>query len=1068
MKIKTQRHHKISFGAALLRGVAACALLALAVPKPARADDTNGEFAQRETVTLSSQASDAAASRWQMVQAEKANADGAQISRAGFGARDWQKARVPGTVLTNLVADGVYPDPYFGLNNAHETSVIPDLSVVGTPFYTYWFRREFVVPNTFRGRRVWMQFDGINYRAQIWLNGVKLGDMAGMFNRGLFDVTDAVKIGGPNALAVLVAPIDVPNGFRAKSDKPRAAGENRNGGDGTIGKYTTMLMTAGWDFTFPDGIRDRNTGIWRDIKLFSTGAVALRNPFVKSDLPLPATSSARETIQVELTNASDRAQTGVLTARVDAAKILARKTLTLAAGETRVVTLSSDEFAQLNVRNPRLWWPFNKGEQYLYQLDLDFQIGGQISDQMRTRFGIREITSDRNTPDKSRIFYVNGKRIFIQGSNWIPEAMLRTSPLRTEAELRYTRQSGVNFLRLWAGGIPESDQFFDLCDQLGIMVWTEFWEAGDTDIPLDKDLYRANVADTIKRLRNHASLAYYVTANERGDNNSVPIKDLVDSLDGTRGWQVGSETDGIHDGSPYVSVNPMWYYEDTASDRGSRINGFCPEYGAPILPTIDSLRAMMPPEALWPIDKTTWDYMDGGGFHRMTTAYKDAVAQYGASTNIEDYAWKSQMFGGLAYRAIWENWNANRFDYGDRFSTGVLFWYHNSPNPQVCGRMWDWSLEPTAALYFSQNAHQPLHAQFDFLKNEVGVNNELVRAFPGAKITARVLNLDMREVFRRTVALDVAADRFMPKVMAIDFPADVSPVHFIRLDIADRDGKPLAQTFYWRSNHDYVRGRTLTGPQYEGFESLNALPTVNLQTSARKFDRDGRHFYSVNLSNPSKNLAFMVWLRLQDANGKPVRPAFYDDNFVSLLPGETRAISIEYSADIPTKLVVDGWNIAPREFVNGVWKNLPVRERIVPVPDANLARGKAATASSVEVPERAANFAVDGSTTTRWSSARTDNQWIAIDLGAPQQIGEVRLNWEAAYASEYVIQTSDDGVNWTDAAHVSDGKGATETRKFAPVVARYVRILCLKRATDYGFSLWEISVYAPQKAGTKT
>ena len=261
------------------------ALCALFLPFHARADDAEfGAFLQRETVTLSSQTGDVAASRWQMAQVEKAGADGAALSRAGFGTRGWQNARVPNTVLTNLVANGVYPEPYYGLNNAHETSVIPDVSVAGTQFYSYWFRREFSVPTSYRNRRVWMQFDGINYRAQVWLNGKNLGNMAGMFNRGLFDVTGAVKIGAPNALAVLVSPIDEPNGFRAKSDKPRAAGENRNGADGTIGCYTTMLMTAGWDFTFPDGIRDRNTGIWRDIKLFSTGAVALRNPFVQSDL----------------------------------------------------------------------------------------------------------------------------------------------------------------------------------------------------------------------------------------------------------------------------------------------------------------------------------------------------------------------------------------------------------------------------------------------------------------------------------------------------------------------------------------------------------------------------------------------------------------------------------------------------------------------------------------------------------------------------------------------------------------------------------------------------------------
>ncbi len=1051
-----------------------CLLTLIGGKTPAHADPGSrayGAFPERDVILLGSQKTQAGVGNWQMIQRDKAGGDGAQISLPTFAPHAWVPAVVPGTVLNSLVANGTVPEPYFGLNNAHEKNRIPDISQTGPDFYTYWFRTRFAVPPSFRGKRVWMQFDGINYRAQIWVNGRSVGSMAGMFKRGLFDVTDAVRIGDSNALAVLVTPIEKPNGFRAKSDKPRAAGENRNGGDGTIGQYTTMLMTAGWDFTFPDGIRDRNTGIWRNIKLFSTGSVSLRHPFVKTTLPLPDTSSSSEQISVELTNSTGVAQKGTLSARVSGTKIDVHKEVLLKPGETRIVTLTPQEFPQLVMQKPRLWWPFNKGEQYLYHLTVQFTIGKQLSDKIETRFGVRDIRSDRNTPDRSRIFYVNGKRLFLHGSNWIPEAMLRNSEERTEAELRYTRQSGVNFLRFWAGGVTESDQFFDLCDQLGILVWTEFWQTGDTQLPTDKELYRANVEDTVKRIRNHASLAYYVSANERGANNIVPIKDLLDTFDPTHGWQPGSETDGVHDGSPYRTVNPMWYYEDTASERGSRINGLCPEYGAPILPTIDGLREMMDPHDLWPINKTVWDYLDGGGFHLMTSDYRRAVEQYGASSGIEDFAWKSQLFGALCYRAIWEQWNANRFEYGDRFSTGVLFWYHNSPNRQVCGRMWDWSLEPTAALYFSQNAHQPLHAQYDFLKNTVSINNETVVPHLGTQLTVRVLNRDMTEAYRKTLSLDVPADRLMKDVLAVTLPTNLSPVHFIRLDLADRTGKSIDQTFYWRSNRPYQPKRTWTGPQYEGFEDLNKLPPVALESTvsgSRARDGNGRsrNFATVTVGNPTKNLAFMVWVRLQDArSGKPIRPAFYSDNFISLLPGESRAIRIEYTGEIQpsqTKIVVDGWNSVPRAWENGVWRTLPLRVRSTVLPAAPLGLGKpAALASSEETPAHAAKYAVDGDAATRWSSARSDNQWIQLDLGGLQTIGKVRLNWESAYAKEYKLQVSEDGHVWRDVATVSDGQGGEEVRSFAPTRARYVRMLSLKRGSQYGYSLWEMSVLPP-------
>ncbi|MDB6019537.1 MAG: csxA 3 [Pedosphaera sp.] len=865
-----------------------------------------------------------------MSRRQDVSTDGTAISTPAFSVAAWQPAMVPGTVLNSLVKNGVYPEPYFGLNNAYEQKLIPDLSETGPEFYTYWFRTEFTVPDSFKQKQVWLQFDGINYRAEIWLNGKHLGDMVGMFRRGIFDVTTVLNFGGANALAVLVHPVDKPGGFRQKDKTAPATGEKRNGGDGEIGRNTTMLMTVGWDFTFTDGIRDRNTGIWRDVKLFATGPVVLRNAFVQSKLPMPKLKPARESVSVDILNASSAPLTGKLTVRVREAGIKIEKQVALRANETKTVTLTPEEYKVLTVAEPRLWWPFNKGEQFLYHLSLAFGQEGNTSDRLETRFGIREITSDQNTPDKSREFFVNGRRFFLHGSNWIPEAMCRTSRERTEAELRYTRQSGVNFLRLWAGGVAESDDFFEQCDELGIPVWVEFWQTGDTLLPNDRKLYRANVADTILRLRNHASVAYYVSANERPSAPNthvdpslvVPMKDIVDKLDPTHGWQQSSEADGVHDGSPYVALNPMWYYEDTASVRGSRINGLCPEYGCPILPTVDCLREMMPEKDLWPVNKTVWDYLDGGGFHSMTENYDRCVQQYGPSTNIEEYTMKAQTFGGLAYRAIWECWNENKFDYGERFCTGSLFWYHNSPNRQVCGRMWDWSLEPTAALYFAQNALEPLHSQFDFLKNTVAVNNELPKEFSG-RVTARVLNFDMTEVFQQTASVHILPEALATNVLAINFPTNVSPVHFIKLELADAKGRPVSQNFYWRSNKSYKPGRTWSGPQFEGFEDLAKLPKVKLASDVKWSHSNGENVCTVSVKNPSSSLAFMVWLRLQHAkDGKPVRPAFYDDNFFSLLPGESRTVRITFgdtAADSKqVRLLIDGWNEENEIFAAGM------------------------------------------------------------------------------------------------------------------------------------------------------
>ena len=436
-----------------------------------------------------------------------------------------------------------------------------------------------------------------------------------------------------------------------------------------------------------------------------------------------------------------------------------QKEISLFRGETREIVFTPEEFPQLKIDNPRLWWPLFKGKPDLYELKMTVSVKGQVSDSLKTRFGIREITSDQNTPDKSRQFYVNGKKIFIRGTNWIPEGMLRHSDERTYAELRYTKQSGVNLVRMWGGGIAESDYFFQLCDEMGLLVWQEFWLTGDTKHPHDQALYLANLESTVKRLRNHPSLAYYVSSNE--STEVVGAKDLIMKLDGTRGYQMQSECDGVHDGSPYKQVNPMQHYENTASPRGSRVDGFNPEYGAPTLPTLETLREVMDEKDLWPINKEVWDYHDGGGFHLMSTMYKDLVNNYGTSQSIEEFAKKGQLVGAMNSKTIWEVWNYNKLDYGDRYCSGLLFWYHNCPVRQVCARMWDWSLEPTASLYHTQNALEPLHAQFDYLKNMVSVCNDYYRSFKNYKVKADVYDLNSKKVFSYSQRIDIEDDELI-------------------------------------------------------------------------------------------------------------------------------------------------------------------------------------------------------------------------------------------------------------------------------------------------------------------
>jgi exo-1,4-beta-D-glucosaminidase len=850
---------------------------------------------------------------WQMYKAGDVKEAAEKVSQPGYQTQQWMPAIVPGTVLNSLVYNKVYPEPYYGMNNHIDEKIIPDLAHAGRDFYTYWFRTEFDIPESYKDKVVWLQVDGINYRAEIWVNGFLLGNMSGMFKEDYIDITDFARIGKKNALAIKVYPVDVPGTIMPK--RWGAVGEFQNGGDGNIGLNTTMLMSVGWDFTFNDGIRDRNTGIWKNISLYATDQAVIRHPFIKSELAKPNYDVAKETVSVEVINPTQKDVKCTVKGEIVGENITFSKDVNLFRGETKEICFTPEEFPQLVIKNPRLWWPLFKGNPELYELKLTVTVNGKVSDETKTRFGIREIVSDQNTPDKSRQFYVNGKKIFIRGTNWIPEAMLRHSDKRTYAELRYTKQCGINLVRMWGGGIAESDYFFQLCDEMGLLVWQEFWMTGDTKHPHDKNLYLSNVEATVKRLRNHPSLAYYVSSNE---STEMPeAKDLIMKLDGTRGYQMQSECDGVHDGSPYKQVNPMQHYENTASPRGSRVDGFNPEYGSPTIPTIETLREVMDEKDLWPMNKKVWDYHDGNGFHLMSTMYKDLTNNYGESSSLEEFVTKGQFVGAMNSKSIWEVWNYNKHHYGDRYASGLLFWYHNCPMSQVCARMWDYSLEPTASLYHTQNALEPLHAQFDYLKNTVSVYNDYYQAFNNYKVSAEVYDLNTKKVWSKSQTINIPEDGVVNDIFTIDFPANITQVHFIKLRLYNEKGKEIANTFYWRSNDKYEGSKTLTGPTSSGFEDLSKLKQVQLKTRHQVYEENGRHFIKAEIKNTSSTLAFFTQLQLLDENKKPVRPSFYTDNFFSLLPGESKTILIETALeDMPAKptFVVKGWNVKPKTF----------------------------------------------------------------------------------------------------------------------------------------------------------
>lgn len=891
-------------------------LLSLLLPFALSATVSPNNARKADRIYLDSEKGNGGTADWRMCRLDQAPAGGEALSLPGFDDGAWMGARVPGTVLTNLVENGLLPDPYFSDNNRLTKGLIPDINEVGRGYYTYWFRTEFDLPADYAGKKVWLHPEGVNYRAEFWVNGHLFSTLTGMFRDDDIDITEFANIGGRNALAVLVYPVDFPG--RPGKKTWGAPGEYNNGGDGNIGLNSTMLMSVGWDFTFWDAVRDRNTGIWRSISLYSTGGMTVRHPFVKADLAHPDYDAADLSISVEVgSRYVDSPKThparvkGEITGPGLSCPITFEKTVELYREEDQEVT-----FDPVHIDNPALWWPLGKGEHPLYNLKLAVYDGDELSDTAETTFGIREIIATRETPDQSKLFMVNGKPIFIRGSNWIPEAMLKDNDKRMAAVLRMSAQCGFNLLRLWGGGIVESDYFHQLCDEYGFLVWEEFFMTGDTRHPHDKATYFANVESSVKRIRNHPCVAFYVASNESTEVSGT--KELIEKLDGTRPWQQQSECDGIHDGSPYVQVNPMLHYLDKASPRGSRVNGFNPEYGFTGMPHYTSLQRFLRPEEIWPMDKYVWDYLDGSGFGKVTTTAKALADEYGESHSIKEYGWKTQLLSAMNSKAIWDVWNYNKLEYGDRFCSGTLFWSHASPIPMIKNHMWDWYLIPTAALYHTMHALEPVHVQYDYLKNTVSVYNDKLTPLEGLTVTARLYDLNSKKLATWTQrSVSVPADGVACDILQIAFPETITPVHFIALECRDAKGNLLSSNFYWRSSDEYTPD-TLTGPCASGFQSLQNMPAAKVKTTLRKRADAENLYFDVTLKNKSGKIAFFNEVLLLGDDGLPVPYTFTTDNYFTLLPGESKTVTLEIaSTDAPTKPVihVEGWNVIENDYI---------------------------------------------------------------------------------------------------------------------------------------------------------
>ncbi|MBI5008112.1 MAG: hypothetical protein HZB98_00310 [Bacteroidia bacterium] len=872
---------------------------------------------------------------------------GEEISTPGYKSNIyWFPVTVPSTVLTGLVANNVYPDPYQGMNNMF----IPDASdefnkkynleqfshIPGLPnpwSKPYWYRSVFTVPESDKGRHFQLIFKGINYRAAVWVNGKQITDsthMSGMFAEYSLNISNLVKAGEENAIAVKIYPLDYPG--LPDTEQLTALGDfYMNGGPtGDIGKNVTMLCSVGWDWMPP--VRDRNIGIWAPVFLRTSGGVTISSPKLVTDLPnLPDTSLAKISLSLSLLNHSPAEQNGKLTVTMtpynfNGMPVSFTKEVKIGASDHITVDLNSENTKELAISEPSLWWPNGYGKPNLYRIRMQYGDDSGISDDTTFLFGIRTVGTkavDVNGFTR-RDFYVNGKRIHITGGAWVPDMMLNRDSVRYDYESRLCQNSKINLVRIWGGGVTPREEFWDAADRFGLLVWSDFWVTGDTqgefkgspDWPLDGDIFIKNVKSTILRIRNHPSLLLWTGGNEGHARKELydVMRNSIITLDGTRpyipsssgfaklpeGWD-GSWPDnmptGVYSGGPYTWKDPKDYYNRAIAGRDWV---FKDETGIPSQPPYNIMPKIIP-NLVWdnkvpfPLNNT-WGYHDAAtGNGRWDLYYEEMVKRYGAPQSMEDFCDKMQLMNAAGYQGIFEAAGHKLNDIG-----GVMLWKLNAAFPSVVWQVYDWYLQPNAGYYFMQNAVEPVHIQLNLISHDVLAINKTYKPVTGLTAAIDVFDTESKSLFHeeKSVSLtetDVKVTSNLSQVLGSS-----NKVSIVLLRLKDKDGRTVSSNTYWLSkNEDYKALKGMAGT------------TVDVAVSNNGVSRS-ENSWTVNLSNTGSKLAFFVRAQLLK-DGQELLPSVWSANYISLLPSEGNKLIVSCPVgEMKTgklSLRISGWNI---------------------------------------------------------------------------------------------------------------------------------------------------------------
>jgi exo-1,4-beta-D-glucosaminidase len=815
---------------------------------------------------------------WTMESAVTDASPGAEISQLGFDPSAWYKVSVPTTVIAGLLANKVYNfDPFYGRN----------FEKLGDPRLDkpWWFRKEFELPPSEDGKNVVLKLHGINYKANVWLNGVLIADSSqviGPFRIIELDITKQVKYKGANVLAIEVK---------------RPFNPQKRGGD-------LAIDYADWIHYPPDF----NNGIVNNVEIKTYRKVGIEYPLVTTKFDLPSLSLAHLQVDAMAVNYTNKEQNALVKGSINGEVNFEQK-IHLKPGEKKQVSFTPAAYPQLNVKNPHIWWPWQYGKPEMSRLSLSIHTGGELSNELAESFGIRQITSVMIDNNKAREFLINGKPIMLRGAAWSPDIFERRSRLREEQELKLVRDMNMNIVR--SEGKLEDEHFYELCDQYGLLVMSGWMCCGAWQYPERWDAAKRSVAmasdsSVMYWLRDRPSMLTWLNGSDMVPRDKTVEADWL-AIEANLEWPnptVGSAArnnsivsgpTGVKMEGPYEWVPPSYWEADTSKYGGAW--SFATEISpGPSIPPYESLIKFLPKDSI-ATNSPDWLYHCGTGNFGTTRKFDSALyARYGKPANLMDYLSMAQAQNYEGHRAMMEAYGLKKY----ANATGVVQWMLSNPWPGLIWHTYDYYLYPGGTYFGMKKSMEPLHVMYSYQSNAVDIINSYREKFSDLKVKATIYNLDGSEKFRKELTTGVAEDG-TKTCFALPDIAGLSSVYFLRLELKDGEGKVRSINWYWLSKQkdelNWKKSTWFYTPQsaFTDYTGLKNLAATSLSVHHTTSKSDGSTVHLIKVTNTDKTVAFFVHLRaLKEKGGDDILPLIFSDNYLLLAPGETRTIECSY------------------------------------------------------------------------------------------------------------------------------------------------------------------------------